>query len=131
MKSQQGLPMKEDSPADRRVFYRLDDKLNLRYWVIKSPQKISGEKNSLEQLSVLKNISAGGILFVAFQYVHLKTILDINLELLDTDEPIKCLVKIVRIKEIEKDKTYEIGACFLDLSSADRTRLLKYVKGKW
>jgi c-di-GMP-binding flagellar brake protein YcgR len=123
--------MEKGSSTDRRFFPRLDGKLNLKYRIIKSPQKEDGERGSLEQFSVLKNISASGTLFVAFQPLVQGTILEINLELLDTDESIKCLSRVVRVEEVEKDKTYEIAACFLDLSSRDRARLARYVKGEW
>lgn len=123
--------MNNDLASDRRFFPRLHNKLNLKYKIVKSPQKILSEQPPSEQFSILKNISAGGILFVVFQQLPIGTILDINFELLDREEPITCLVKVVRIERIGKDKSYEIGACFLDLSAKDRTRLLKYVKGEW
>jgi c-di-GMP-binding flagellar brake protein YcgR len=122
---------KDNFPNNKRFFNRLDNKLNLKYQVVKSPQKISLEKTSPEQFSILKNISAGGILFLAFQEFPVGTILHINLELLDNEEPIKCLVKVMRIKGIEQNKTYEVGACFMDLSNRERNRLSKYVTGEW
>lgn len=125
------VSLRDDSLNNKRFFTRLNNKLNLKYQVVKSPQKIPLEKTSLEQLSILKNISAGGILFIAFQQLPIETILHINLELLDNEEPIKCLVKIMRIREIEENETYEIGACFLDLSNKERSRLSRYVTGEW
>ncbi len=125
------VSLSDDSQNNRRLFIRLNNKLNLKYQVVKSPQKISLEKTSSEQFSILKNVSAGGILFIAFQQFPIGTILHINLELLDNEEPIKCLVKIMRIREIEENKTYEMGACFLDLSNRERNRISRYVTGEW
>ena len=125
------VAVKSNSYTNKRFFLRLDNKLNLKYRIIKSPEKLSSEENSQQQFSILKNISAGGILFLVSKSIPTGTILEIELELLDKEEPIKCLVKVVRVKEIGKDKNYEVGACFLDLSSSQRNRILKYVKGEW
>ena len=123
--------MEQSSSTNRRFFPRLKGKLNLKYRVIKSPHKSSVEIGSSEKLSVLEDVSAGGTLFLASQPLLLGTILEIHLELLDSDESIKSLARVVRVKEIEKDKTYEVAAHFLDLSSRDRARLGRYVKGEW
>lgn len=123
--------MKQSPSTNKRFFPRLKGRLNLKYRVIKSPQKRGAESGSSEQLSVLEDISAGGTLFLASQPLLLGTILEVHLELLDSDESVKCLSRIVRVEEIEEGKTYKIATCFLDLSSRDRARLSRYVKGEW
>lgn len=117
--------------VDKRFFQRLNNKLNLKYRIVKLSQNASLQKTALQHLSILKNISEGGILFIAFQELPVGTVLNMDLELLDAENPINCLVKVVRAKEVEKDKLYEIGAAFLGFSTAEKKRLLKYLKGEW
>lgn len=125
------LSMKKDYSADKRFSQRLNNKLNLKYRIVRLPHSAPSQKTDSQNFSILKNISEGGILFVAFQDLPLGTILNMDLELLDAENPINCLVKVVRTKEIEKDKTYEIGAMFLGFSVAEKRRLLNYLKGEW
>jgi len=125
------LSMEKDSSVNRRFFQRLNNKLNLKYRIVKLSQNAPFKKTDLLHFSILKNISEGGILFIAFQELPVGTVLNIDLELLDAENPINCLVKVVRAKEIEKDKAYEIGAAFLGFSSMEKKRLLKYLEGEW
>lgn len=125
------MAMEKDSSSDRRFFWRLNNKLNLKYQIIKSSPKMPLQKTDSQHFSVLKNISEGGILFIALQELPVGTILNMDLELLDAENPINCLVKVVRTKEIEKNNVYEIGAAFLGFSIKEKTRILKYLEGEW
>ena len=73
-----------------------------------------------------KNISAGGLVFVAKESLLLGSILELKIELPE-DKPVDCLARGVREEEIENEKVYETAVCFLDLSAADRSRLEKFV----
>ncbi|MDD5454527.1 MAG: PilZ domain-containing protein [Candidatus Ratteibacteria bacterium] len=125
------LSMEKDFSHDRRFFQRFNNKLNLKYRIIKSSSNTPFKETDSQHFSIFKNISEGGILFIAFQELPPGTVLNIDLELLDAENPINCLVKVVRTKKIEKDKTYEIGAAFLGFSVAEKARLLRYLKGEW
>ncbi|MFC1666920.1 ATPase, T2SS/T4P/T4SS family [Candidatus Omnitrophota bacterium] len=114
--------------SDRRVYNRVDRKINLRYKVFKSREGLLKGKSVPEELSVTKDISAGGLVFVSDSPLPISSILELKIELLDGEEAIECLARVVRIDERESDKTYNIAVCFLDIASAQRVRLDKYVK---
>lgn len=116
------------SPGDRRAYIRLDVKVNIRYQVVQSSQESSGKRSAPEQLSVSKNLSAGGLVFMAHEPVPLGSILELKIELPVVKEPISCLSRVVRVEEAAGENNYDIAVCFLDLSGADRTRLDQFVQ---
>jgi c-di-GMP-binding flagellar brake protein YcgR len=81
-------------------------------------------------LSVTKNVSAGGLLFVSSELVNVGSILELKIELPDSKEFIECLIKVVRVEEIEENRNYDVAGQFLDITSAQRTRLNKYVESE-
>ena len=85
---------------------------------------------SPEQLSITKNISAGGLLFVSSELLTVGSIVELKIELPDSDEPIDCLVKVLRVEEIEEGRHYDVAGHFLDITSAHRTRLDKYIESE-
>jgi c-di-GMP-binding flagellar brake protein YcgR len=117
------------SGFERRTYIRLNSKVNLRYALVKSKEEALKKRGlTPEQLSVTKNISAGGLLFVADEELPLGSFLELKLELPDGEGQIECLAKVVRIEEIESDRNYDIAVCFLDLTGAERNRLNKYIE---
>ncbi len=118
---------RRSSEADKRLFLRLNVKVNIRYRLIKSQEAVKKNINA-EQLSIAKNISAGGLLFVASEAVPLGAILELKIELPDGKQPVECLSRVVRVSELESEKKYDTAVCFLDLAGADRTRLNKFVE---
>ena len=117
------------SGFERRTYIRLNSKVNLRYAPVKSKEEALKKRGlTPEQLSVTKNISAGGLLFVADEELPLGSFLELKLELPDGEGQIECLAKVVRIEEIESDRNYDIAVCFLDLTGAERNRLNKYIE---
>ncbi|MBN1913185.1 MAG: Flp pilus assembly complex ATPase component TadA [Candidatus Omnitrophica bacterium] len=114
---------------DKRAYPRLNDKINLRYKLIKSEGELLKRGITPEQLSVTKNISAGGLLFIADEPLALGAILEINVEI-PGEQPIQCLAKIVRAEESQGGKRFDVAVCFLDLTGAERKRLNKYVEGE-
>ena len=114
--------------SDRRVYARLDSKVNLRYRVFK-PQEAKGKtRAAAEQVSVTTNISAGGLLFVSDESFPIGSVLEMTIELYDDKEPIQCLARVVRVEEARAGKSYEIAVCFLDMTSAQKTRLENYIE---
>ena len=77
-----------------------------------------------------KDISGGGICFFAPNRIPENTYLtlEINLPKHVKNRPIASVVKVVRIKEIEHKKQYEIGAMFIQLDPLDRTTIINYAK---
>ncbi len=112
---------------EKRAYRRLDSKVNLRYKVFKSPQDLLKRGFSPEQLSVTKNISAGGLLFFSDEPLGIGSILELKIELPNGEEPIECLVRVVRIEQAE-EKNYYLAVCFLDITGAERTRLNRFIE---
>jgi len=112
----------------KRAYSRLDNKINLRYRVFKSQKDLVKREFAPEHLSVTKNISASGLLFVSNEPLAIGSVLELIIELPDTEPPIECLARVVRIEELEEEKNYNIAVCFLDITSAQRVRLDKYVE---
>ena len=118
------------SPLERRRYARLDCKDNLRYKVIKSQEELLKKGFTAEQLSVTKNISAGGLLFIADEYIPVGSALELNIELSDGEEPVECLGRVVRVEELAEEKNYDVAVCFLAISGAQKGRLNKYVESQ-
>jgi len=119
---------RENTNPDQRVYERFPLRLNLRFRVIKSDMDLLKRGLNLEQYTVTKNISCGGILFAFEQPISVGSILEIKLELPDGEKELECLARVVRIEELEENVSYNIAICFLDLTSDQRVRLEKYLK---
>ena len=121
--------MNEDS-SNKRIFNRLEETFNLRYKIIK-PALQRGEPvlDSKEYFVITKDISAGGLSFISPKPIPANTILEIKIELLNSDKPVECIAKVLRAIKLQEsgEEFYNISVLFLDLSSADRERLMKYV----
>ena len=114
--------------VEKRLYARLNMKVNIRYRVIQSDVELAKKNLSPDQLSVTKNISAGGLLFTTPESITPGTIVELKIELPDTSQPIECLSRVVRAEEVREEKDYEIAVCFLDLSGLDRSKLVKFVE---
>jgi hypothetical protein len=118
----------ENTNPDQRIYERFPLRLNLRFRVIKSDMDLLKRGLNLEQYTVTKNISCGGILFAFEQPISVGSILEIKLELPDGEKELECLARVVRIEELEENVSYNIAICFLDLTPDQRVRLEKYLK---
>ncbi|MDB4349906.1 ATPase, T2SS/T4P/T4SS family, partial [Omnitrophica bacterium] len=115
------------SGKDKRIFERVDKKINLRYNIYVLKEELFEGGPQLERFSVTKNISAGGLLFISNIPLPVGSILEVKLELPDAEPPMQCLARVVRTQEEEPDKSYGIGLYFLDITSANRARIKKYI----
>jgi len=113
---------------DKRAYLRLKAKINLRYRVFENEQELIKRGFTPEQLSVTKNISAGGFLFYSQEPLAIGSIIEVSIELPSAEEPIESLARVTRVEEIEESKRYGIAACFLDITGAQRTRLNRFVE---
>ncbi len=113
--------------SDRRTFMRLDRSVNIRYKIIKDSQLLKDVLKKFGDFSITKNISAGGLVFVAKETISLGSILELHIELADEGDAIECLARVVRQEEGDDNKSFDTAVCFLDLSGADRARLEKFV----
>ncbi|MFH1900790.1 MAG: ATPase, T2SS/T4P/T4SS family [Candidatus Omnitrophota bacterium] len=111
------------SPSERRVFPRLDKKIPIHYRLFSSQESTE----LLSKVVFTKNLSAGGILFEASQSLTVGSILEVTIELPKQEEPIICLVRVIRVSLPQKLDIYDTAIIFLDISSADRQKLSKYI----
>jgi len=116
--------------SDHRAYGRLDKNINLRYKVFKSRQELIERGFTPEELSVTKDISGGGLLFISVEALPVDSILELTIELPDGEKPIECLAKVLRVEDVEEGKNYHIAVCFLDITSSGRARMNKYVVGE-
>ena len=114
--------------SDRRVYFRLDSSVNVRYTVFRSPEELTARGVKPEEFSITKNLSAGGILFISRESLAYGTILEMFIDLPQGQETIQCFAKVIRTDEVGKNNMYDIAVCFLDMTTAQRNRLDKYVK---
>ncbi|MDP3731808.1 MAG: ATPase, T2SS/T4P/T4SS family [Candidatus Omnitrophota bacterium] len=114
--------------SDRRAYIRLDSKINLRFRVFESQADLIKRGFTPEQLSVTKDISAGGLLFVSDELIPVGAILELKIELPNGEESVECLARTVRVEEVVPQKHYNIAVCFLDITGAQRGRLNKYIE---
>jgi len=116
----------------RRVYARLNTKVNVNYKIINSKGKSLKQKDSKDQYSITEGISAGGLQFISNEAVSLGSILELKIDLPDAGASIICLAKVLRVELKDEDgevkKGFYISVCFLDISGAERVRLNKYVE---
>lgn len=112
---------------NKRVFHRLNEKVNIRYRVI-DPEGIDDGSRDAEYLTVTRNISAGGILFAAVEAPALGSVLELTIEIPDGKEPVLVHARVVRVEEVNYQKKYDVAACLLDITGSQRVRLNKYVE---
>ena len=123
-------PVKESSGTERRIFSRLEADVTVYYRVVKSPgiaSKAVSKTDVPEEFSYTKNISAGGLFFLAKDSMEAGSILELRFQL-PTKEETECLARVIRQEEVESGKVYETGVCFLDLSSRQRQQLEKFIQ---
>lgn len=125
----QGVPQAQEG-ENKRVYRRLQDRINIRYRPFDAREALEQRGISYEELSCTRNISAGGLLFIGHEPPPgVGAILELTIELENTEAPIQCLARIVRIQEVDT-RTYDIAVIFLDLTGAQRARLEKYVESE-
>jgi Tfp pilus assembly pilus retraction ATPase PilT len=113
--------------SERRVYSRIGNRINLRFKPFKNAEELTQRGFTLDQLTVTKDISAGGLLFVSTQIFNIGIFLELKIELPNKEEVIECLARVVRVEELIEGKSYDVAAVFLDITSAQRARLDKYV----
>ncbi len=115
---------------NQRVYDRLQNSVNIKVSPLNAPEELVKRGINLQELSVTRNISAGGLLFASREPVPMGSVLSVSIELPEEGGPIECLSRVVRIDEVEMGKRYDIAVCYLDLTGAQRLRLEKYVDRK-
>jgi len=111
--------------AERRAYPRLDSSVNVRYRLIGDKEELKEKDMHLEKLSITINISGGGIALTVPDKFSADSIIDLEIDLPDGKDLIRCLGKVVWTKKLAQS-FYEVGLCFLDITGEERTRIGLY-----
>jgi c-di-GMP-binding flagellar brake protein YcgR len=76
-------------------------------------------------ITSIRNISGGGILFKAHEYLPIGTQLEITISIPPIENPITILVEVVRVERIKNANKYWVGVKFLDIKEEDREAIVK------
>ncbi|MFA5060309.1 MAG: PilZ domain-containing protein [Candidatus Omnitrophota bacterium] len=109
--------------AERRKFVRLNVNVDINYTVVSS----SGGS----QKGRSRNIGAGGICLLINTEVHAGDLVKLDISLPDDPPTISANGRIAWVKPFtvasEKNKRYDAGIEFTDISDDDRKKINKYV----
>lgn len=112
--------------SERRAYPRLDSSVNVRYKLIGDKEELKEKDMHLEKLSITMNISGGGIALTVPEELSVSSIIDLEIDLPDGKDLIRCLGKVAWTKKLAQS-FYEVGLCFLDITGEERTRIGLYV----
>ncbi len=117
--------------SDKRIFTRLDNKVNLIYKILEVKDGLVKRGFTPEQFSVTRNISAGGLVFISEEPLAIGAVLELKIEL-PNEPPIDCLSRVVRVEErqasLSAKPSYDTAICFLDITGSQRSQLNKYIE---
>lgn len=115
-----------------RVYPRSFTPVEIRYRILKKDEKDSNNLQSeeIEYPTKTLDISAGGLRFVSNFLIPIGTFLDVKMQLEDGRKGIDCLAKVCRVEKNSTENIYTIVTVFLDISSANRVAINKYVEQK-
>ena len=119
---------------DSRAYQRVSAKVKVRYKIFHSeasdPHSLTVREDEYEHSTLTKDLSAGGLLFVAGHALIVGTILDLKIQLEEKGPSIDCLAKVSRVEEDEINTMFRIAVYYLDIASADRVKINEFVKNK-
>lgn len=117
----------EPESSSKRVYRRLDERVQVRYKVFEKENELIKRKMVPEEFAETENISAGGLLFKTADRLAVGSVLELKIQLPGIPELIECLARVVRVEELIERIEYDIAVCFLDLTGAERLKLDKFV----
>jgi c-di-GMP-binding flagellar brake protein YcgR len=112
-----------EAGSERRRFVRLNASCDVNYKVLKTRPIISDK-------SLTKNISAGGICFIANDKLNPESVLELNFDLLDKKSIIKAKGRVVWTKSFKiatEPERFDCGVEFIEINPSDRKRIDQYV----
>jgi c-di-GMP-binding flagellar brake protein YcgR len=109
---------------ERRKFVRLNVLANISYRMNLS----QGDRKA----SNTKNISMGGICFIAYEEMGISQLIEVSVNLPDGGFPINALCRVAWVNEFvvgggPDNKKYDVGVEFIEIEQADVERINKYV----
>lgn len=101
---------------ERRRFLRIKEDDAISYSLI---------PNYKTMRKLTRDLSLGGIRFICDQFISQGSILKLKIELQHTHRVINAVARLVWIKTIYDDESYETGAQFIEINKED-LEFLKY-----
>ncbi len=113
-----------------RTYPRLSVETGVRFTILRPDEDDSERMTSdgVEHASVTRDLSAGGLRFICGYALPMGTILDLRVRLPDGGPAVACLGRICRVEENARSGVYDLAVYFLDISSADRARVDRFVR---
>ncbi len=115
-----------------RVYPRVTAEVPIRF-------KFAGQENKardaafplgVEQATVTKDLSAGGLCFQSRYLIPLGTLLELNIQLAGETRSSNCFAKVCRVEQDNQRNTYSVVVYYLDMTSADRVKINNFVTGR-
>lgn len=115
---------------NQRSYPRIEDHIRMRYRLLKKDPKDPSFllSDGIEYPTHTIDISAAGLRFTSKEALEIGSILEIKIQLGSDYPSIDCLAKVCRVEEDEDKNVFGIVTYYLDISSADRTVINKYVE---
>lgn len=122
---------------ERRKFPRIDKNSTLEYKTLDFPITEDGFLSSR-----IENISGNGLVFISGKKFEIGSILHLRVGLIGwhkekndfykydetaVSEPLLILARVVRITELKKSQSYEIGAEFINVSKEDHKAMISFI----
>lgn len=104
---------------ERRKYIRIPDSSKISYKLI--PASTQGDH-------LTKDISRGGIKFLAHQFVPKDSLLKLKLTLCKTAATFEAIAKVMWIRQVPHQSNYEVGVQFIDIPQKAVEHLLDYIK---
>ncbi len=117
---------------DRRKYERIKVSVSFAYRVVEPEGKEAPPENQKEQGYLgaqTENISAGGLSFLTQKTFKPGTLIDLKLELPNTQTPIQCLGRVLRVSRTldslgpEGKFQYRVAVPFIAINSLDRSQI--------
>ncbi len=121
--------LSEEKENEARVFSRIDEQLDVKYRLFQSDlNAVAIQAEEWEHLTHTKNISAGGVVLDMEYPLPIGSIVEVKVSISKKkDHPVECLARVCRVEKNENKKHYRVVVYFLDISSADRSRITTFV----
>ena len=111
------------SEKDRRRYARVQS-----YWLVRY-YRTGSQEHPPEKTANLHNVSEGGLLFTAYEFLPVSTLIRILIRVPQRDEPINACAKVVHCtRTVKGADVYHVGVSFLDISETDRREIAAYVE---
>ncbi len=98
------------SEKERRKFSRVSEAAEISYSIM---PRYKTERR------LTRDLSLGGIRFISDSFIPLSSVLKVEIKLKHTQRIISAIVKVVWVRSVFGDESYEIGAKFLQIKNKD------------